>query len=1023
MDGGATPSDLRQALQQETIRFEKMYLWLKESMSEIFFKEVNEMRVLLIVHSLMGFEVQNFFSEIHLKNSAMILCVDSPGADVKILENYPLYGIKNYTSYISRNPLPYLGKKIELRIGIIYFTEAVETVGEPLPDAHIEELVSSLIARNPNRTEQHCLDLISKCNVPFLRKIPIDRQLIALEMFERAQTRDHCQYEVKYEENWSVNNSPSMHIIMAWKNVQKHNFLHRLAKVVHQHNLVMERVNATYINPYTTESVFLLSFSLHGAKKEAAWEATDLADFLQEVVTLKYFGWADLIESTFVSPGLIRGNLASLLHAILPFVHQVLVNVDANLYNYEHIEEGLCRHPELTVKLLETFEHKFHPSRHDLTKYEQSRLDFLNLVDQLDTGHEYYDIRRKNILLQAMNFVHYTLKTNFYVNNKTSLAFRLDPHYLDHAPFDRKKVFPELPFAIFYLKGMHYFGFHIRFKDLSRGGLRTIYPEKKERMLAELSTIFSECYNLAYTQNNKNKDIPEGGAKCVIFLKPYERLESEAQILRRELESAGIEDEETNIRIEKFIKEQKLEYLYQTQRSFIKNLLSLVNCYPDGVLRAKHVVDYWQKPEYLYLGPDENLHNNMIEWIAHESSKDHYRPGSAFISGKPHLGINHKQYGVTSLGVHIYVQQMLKHFGIDPVHDLFTIKMSGGPDGDVAGNFIYNLHKNYPQTAKILSITDISGTINDPKGLDLDALVKLFHEGKSIRHYPYEKLTEGGFLLDRDTKREPSAYTQQTLCWRSLNGSVTAVWISGNEMNALFRHNMHQTKADIFVPCGGRPRTLADTNYKDFLTKTGEPTSKGIVEGANLYLSPLARRALEEKGVLIIKDSSANKGGVICSSFEILCGLTLKDEEFLEHKEVLIKEILIRLQELALYEATLLFETHKKNGTSLTDLSDDISKRINLFTDQLISYLEKIELSSNPENPLTKCFLYYCPKFLRTHYQEQLLERVPSNHKKAIIAAHIAARLVYKRGLDWFPTLVDILPIVLEDAQTLYKEL
>ena len=78
---------------------------------------------------------------------------------------------------------------------------------------------------------------------------------------------------------------------------------------------------------------------------------------------------------------------------------------------------------------------------------------------------------------------------------------------------------------------MHFFAFHIRFKDLARGGLRTVYPEQIEQMVAERNNVFTECYNLAWTQHKKNKDIPEGGAKGVIFLKAFDQIDSESQIL------------------------------------------------------------------------------------------------------------------------------------------------------------------------------------------------------------------------------------------------------------------------------------------------------------------------------------------------------------------------------------------------------------------------------------------------------------------------------------------------------------
>ena len=261
-------------------------------------------------------------------------------------------------------------------------------------------------------------------------------------------------------------------------------------------------------------------------------------------------------------------------------------------------------------------------------------------------------------------------------------------------------------------------------------------------------------------------------------------------------------------------------YLHQTQRSYIESFLTLINCEADGKLRAKHVLDYWNKPEYIYLGPDENMHNVMIEWIAAYSKFYQYKSGGAFISSKPGAGINHKEFGVTSLGINVCMEEVLKFLGIDPKKQTFTVKMSGGPDGDVAGNQMSNLHHFYPKTAKLLASIDVSGTIFDPQGLDLAIVTQLFHESKPLRFYPPEKLSEGGFLLDLGTKREQTAYAQQTLCYRKIGGKLIEDWLSGNEMNHLLRHNVHQVKADIFIPGGGRPRTLNENNAKDFLERS-----------------------------------------------------------------------------------------------------------------------------------------------------------------------------------------------------------
>lgn len=1022
-EGKELKEHLAEAVLKESRKCEECYVWLEEHMPPSFFEEVSKDSILLIAHALMGLDLQEFFARIHLKHSAIVLCLDSEDADLRILKHYHSHGIKIYRTFVSNAPPPFPRVKKALRIAIIHYTMApgVEVEGPVLEKEVKEEIQEIVKSRNPEITDKGFRKLLEGLDPRFVKTMTKKRLSLALDMYFRAQTRDNCQYEVIYNKGWETRKAetPSLQVVLAWRNVPKQNFLYKLVKVVQRHGLSIRRVSATYIDPYSPDSVLIMSVGLHGANGKAAWEAGDIPDFLQELVTLKYFEGQEIFEKRFVDTGFVRGNIGNYIKAMSHFIHQTLTHSDPHLYSLANIEEGLCRHPELTVKLTEAFECKFHPQQSDLKQYQKLKKEVLEAVSDLDTGNETVDTRRKNILRQGMNFIEHTLKTNFYRNNKTAFSFRLDPSYLDYLPFDREEKFPELPYAIFFIKGMFYLGFHIRFKDLSRGGLRTVFPQRMEQMLWERNNVFSECYNLAYTQQKKNKDIPEGGAKGVIFLEPFERLQSEVVIYRDELKEADTPPDETKELLLAYKQEQKLEYLYSSQRSFIEAFLTLLNCDPDGKLRAKHVLDYWNRPEYVYLGPDENMHNTMIEWIAAFAKFYDYKPGGSFISSKPSAGINHKEYGVTSFGVNVYMEETLRYMGIEPKEDKFTIKISGGPDGDVAGNQILNLYQYYPKTAKLLALTDVSGTIYDPKGLDLKTLAKMFEEAKSISHYPPEKLNEGGFLLDLTTKREQTVYAQQTLCWRKKKEKAVREWLSGNEMNHLFRHNVHQTKTDIFIPGGGRPRTLNEHNYKDFLDETGKPTSGAIVEGANLYLTPFARRALEKLGVLIIKDSSANKGGVICSSFEVLTNLILNEEEFLTLKPKLMPEILDEIRKRAQAEGQLMLQTHAETGAFLTDISEQISTKMNTYVYQLLDYLETIQLSEDPKNPLIRCLLNYCPPLLREKHPKRIIEEIPDIHKKAIISTYIASKLVYNRGLDWSPTIVDILPLIANDPDIL----
>lgn len=227
-------------------------------------------------------------------------------------------------------------------------------------------------------------------------------------------------------------------------------------------------------------------------------------------------------------------------------------------------------------------------------------------------------------------------------------------------------------------------------------------------------------------------------------------------------------------------------------------------------------------------------------------------------------------------------------------------------------------------------------------------------------------------------------------------------------MNHLYRNNVHQTKVDVFIPAGGRPKTLNENNFHTFLDEKGKPTSRAIVEGANLYLTNGARKELEKLGVLIVKDSSCNKGGVICSSFEVLAGLCMSESDFLQNKKTYVQEVLEIIGKAAFNEANLLLKTYEKTGRFLTDISEQISEKINLFKYQLLDYFEKNTLSKDLKDPLVQCLLRYCPRLLREKYLQGILN-MPEIHKKAIVSCYIASHLVYEKGLDWSPSLPDIL--------------
>lgn len=406
--------EFQETVKRESERFQQFYLWLEEQMPQIFYEEISRDYLILIAHTLMGFHLQDYFTILQLGELAFVLCNDSPDADLKILKNFSMFGIKNYQAYVSKTAPPVPGMNSNLRLGAIFFTESIDAHELSPPPVPLEQLKSLVKQRNPTLTDEEFDQIISAMSVRFLRSLSIERFVLAFDMFFRAKTRDPCQYEVRYNEDWQDKASVSMQIVLAWRNTPKSNFLYTMARLIHRHGLIMQRVNTAYINPYSKDGILVMALGLHGSNGKPTWDVADILDFLREFVTIKYFDSFDVIDKILVSPGIVSGNMGNMLRAMVTFIHQILLQLDQNLFTQDSIIEALCRHPELTSLLCEAFRLKFDPWNNNYENYLKVRKHLINNVNRIDTGNEENDTRRKNIFLQGINFIHYSLKTNFY---------------------------------------------------------------------------------------------------------------------------------------------------------------------------------------------------------------------------------------------------------------------------------------------------------------------------------------------------------------------------------------------------------------------------------------------------------------------------------------------------------------------------------------------------------------------------------------------------------------------------------
>jgi glutamate dehydrogenase len=727
-------------------------------------------------------------------------------------------------------------------------------------------------------------------------------------------------------------NSSIGRLTLGLKNVNPAEMIEPVLNLLFRYDFNVGRAFVAKFQEGYQESVTVMHFIISHASGEKV--RGDFVPMIRLTKALRTLGWVDQDDFSFFTrpPFEFSINATNLIRAFATWCHLFLSKRNPYAYSLYKIRNTFVQNVELLELLVKIFRAKFDPQQRDSWEelYDTSVKEINHLIDNIIEEID------RNIFKKCLKFVANCVKTNYFLPTKTGLAFRFDPAVLD------KRHYPYSPFGIFFIIGKDFRFFHVRWKDISRGGMRVVMPRSEADYDIALAGLFDEVYGLSHAQQLKNKDIPEGGSKAVLVLKPSGHRDQAVKGSVNALLDLLVEGDESHETV------------------------------PD------RKVSYYDRTEIIYLGPDENMTNELINWIPEQAERRNYKYARAFMSSKPGEGINHKEYGVTSEGVNVYVENTLHYLSIDPRKDRFSVKMTGGPDGDVAGNELKILYREYGENARVVSIADGFGAAYDPDGLDWGELLRLVKESKSIVDFDQTKLSskENGFVIAADS-----------------NENIRV-------RNEIYRRYY----ADIFIPAGGRPYSVHGKNWNEFFDEKNEPTVRAIVEGANIFFTDEAREKLQERGILIIKDSSANKTGVVCSSYEIIASLVLEPDEFLDIKDLYVSEVIDRLRHRADLEAKLLFRSFSQEdgNKSLVELSLMISKEINRITDVLLE-----ELSKKTEEVLNDPFyqdivIRHCPSILVEKYgRERILSKLPMAHQIAIISSSIASYVVYNEGLGW----------------------
>ncbi|GBE84730.1 hypothetical protein SCP_0607100 [Sparassis crispa] len=152
------------------------------------------------------------------------------------------------------------------------------------------------------------------------------------------------------------------------------------------------------------------------------------------------------------------------------------------------------------MEVLNNIKHRFREEtfmRESIAQVIHAHADLINLLPTLSyqrlqtqvplSDEDLYDKIRKTVhnkhelqVLESFLIFNkciqlpHVLKTNFYQLTKVALSFRLVPDFLPEVEYPKK------PFGMFFIIGGEFRGFHIRFRDVVRGGIRIVMLRNSE---------------------------------------------------------------------------------------------------------------------------------------------------------------------------------------------------------------------------------------------------------------------------------------------------------------------------------------------------------------------------------------------------------------------------------------------------------------------------------------------------------------------------------------------------------------
>jgi len=560
---------IHQLIRQQNSTIEEVVPWFLQNMPSCYFRQVPEDFRMDHIKAISAIRDANVDLHMNLKtklpDGRVVLTYIRPGRK----EGRVLSLVKYLPwKFDSHGYLPLSGvhlfnaddESMSLSM-FVYGEETSNSFSVEKAGAHIMEYTEQIKNEDENDS---LITYFQKCKESYLIHSNPKRFIDQKQLFEAVSGSENM--EVLIGEAEEQDEMGDFWVQIAVANSLPHIALENAAMILHQHKFDVVRSHLDMVSDGDNGDVCQLRMLVTPFKGNDVLEDT----FQIIINDLKRTKWMDpktmnLVFQRYPWLGVARGEIitafCSLLHPIMSPQNQYSFSM-GNIYDVV-TEKRFIKYAASAADL---FLDRFNPRNPLTSKEYDKRRKELHFTISTDID----DTIAKELLSKMIFIVDQTLKTNVYLKMRYSLGLRLKPQVMSSGNESK-----EYPYGLIFSHGRRFNAFHVRFQDIARGGLRLVTPLNPEQYALESARHYDECYGLAFAQNLKNKDIPEGGSKAVNLINCIGLSEQAKQFVMR-----------------------------KSVKAFSDTILDLIS---DSDETRKNVVDFLGVKEVIYLGPDEQV--------------------------------------------------------------------------------------------------------------------------------------------------------------------------------------------------------------------------------------------------------------------------------------------------------------------------------------------------------------------------------------------------------------------------------